>query len=363
MDEPLVRYVSTADGVSIAYWRLGHGPPLVQLPPLPHSHIRAEWEVPALRRAYELASAEMTVVRYDGRGTGLSQRDIERFSLEEMLLDLDAVVEALGAGSVAIHGAGNSGAIAIAYAARCPERVSHLLLWSPVVDGSVPANSPQLRALSGLLDSDWEMFVQTAAHTFVGWSEPETASQFAEVIRAGITPEMLKALLPAIHGLNVRDELPLVRCPTLVMHRPGIGVYPPGTMERVAARIPGAQMALFDGDSAVPCVGDWRAIVRRIVNFLDLPETGRGRAGRALRLLSMKSETLTPREREIVELVVLGLTNREIAEELCLAEKTVENHVGRILVKLDLPSRTRLAAYAVERGLAGTAAPRAASRD
>src|SRR3990172_7783639 len=95
MDGPLVRYVSTADGVSIAYWKLGQGPPLVQLPALPHSHIRMEWETPEWRRGYELAAAERTMVRYDGRGTGRSQRDVEHFSLETMIADLDAVLNYL----------------------------------------------------------------------------------------------------------------------------------------------------------------------------------------------------------------------------------------------------------------------------
>jgi len=72
MDLPLVRHVTTTDGVSIAYWTLGEGPPLVDLPPLPHNHIRLEREFPEMRRGYELAAAERTVVRYDGRGTGLT---------------------------------------------------------------------------------------------------------------------------------------------------------------------------------------------------------------------------------------------------------------------------------------------------
>ncbi|MBI2913790.1 MAG: alpha/beta fold hydrolase [Chloroflexi bacterium] len=358
MDGPLVRYVSTADGVSIAYWTLGQGPPLLQLPPLPHSHILKEWEIPAQRRMFEMAAAERTFVRYDGRGTGLSQRDVEDFSLESMLLDLDAVVDELDAESVALEGVYNTGAVAIAYAARYPERVSRLILWCPVVDGSIPRDNPQLHALRGLLETNWELFTQTVAHALIGWSEPDTSRQFAEVVRAGITQSTLLALVSAIHGWNVWEELPRVRCPALVLHRPDNPLVPEGTIERVAAAIPHAQLALFEGNSPTPYVGDWRAIARAIGGFLGLTLAARaGATGRrALRLLSMKNEALTPREREIVDLVVRGLTNRQIADELYLSEKTVGNHVGRILVKLDLPSRTRLAAYAVEHGLTGKSA-------
>lgn len=353
MDRPLVRYVSTGDGVSIAYWSLGQGPPLVQLPALPHSHIRMEWEIPEWRRGYELAAAERTMIRYDGRGTGLSQRDVDDFSLEAMIADLDAVLSDLHAEEVALFGVSNTCPVAIAYTARYPERVSDLILWCPVVDASVHRSNPMLQAARQVMETDWEMFSETVAHSLLGWSEPDAARRYAELIRAGITQKTALALVPALHTFNVWDEVPLVRCRTLVLHRPEMSLLPPGTAERVAATIPDAQLALFDGNSSAPYIGDWRAIVRTIARFLGmtLAATAGTTGRRTLRLLSMRNGSLTPRERQVVELVVRGLTNRRIADELFLAEKTVENHVGRILAKLDLPSRTRLAAYAVEQGL------------
>jgi DNA-binding CsgD family transcriptional regulator/pimeloyl-ACP methyl ester carboxylesterase len=353
MEAPLVRYVTTADGVSIAYWAVGKGAPLVQLPALPHSHIGIEWEQPEWRRGYELAATARTIVRYDGRGTGLSQREVDDFSLEALLADLDAVVNDLGSEQVALYGVVNTCPVAIAYAARYPARVSDLILWCPVVDGSVHLANPQLRAARQVMETDWEMFSETVAHSLLGWSEHEAARRFAELIRAGITQATIRALVPALHKLNVRDELPRVRCRTLVLHRPALPLLPPGAAERVAAAIADAQLALFEGGSSAPYVGDWRAINRAVMTFLRMaPATSPGKAGRrALRLLAMKSESLTRREREVVDLVVRGMTNRQIAQELFLAEKTVGNHIGRILTKLDLPSRTRLAAYAVEHGL------------
>lgn len=358
MDGPLVRYVSTADGVSIAYWKLGQGPPLVQLPSLPHSHIRMEWETPEWRRGYELAAAERTMVRYDGRGTGLSQRDVYDFSLEAMIADLDAVLGDLGAENVALFGVSNTCPVAIAYAVRYPDRVSDLILWCPVVDASVHRTNPMLQAARHVMETDWEMFSETVAHALVGWSEPEAARRFAGLIRAGITQETALALVPALHEFNVWDQLPRVHCRTLVLHRPGLPLLPPGTAERVAASIPDAQLALFEGSSSVPYVGDWRAIIRAIAGFLGmpLPASGAKTGRRALRLLSMENESLTPRERQVVDLVARGLTNRQIAEELYLSEKTVGNHIGRILVKLDLRSRTQMAVYAVEHGLTARSA-------
>jgi DNA-binding CsgD family transcriptional regulator len=229
------------------------------------------------------------------------------------------------------------------------------MLWCPVVDGSVHRANPRLRAARQVMETDWEMFSETVAHSLVGWSESDTARRFARLVRAGITQDTIRVMVPALHRLNVCDELPKLRCPTLVMHRPDLPLLPPGTAERVAAMIPNARLALFEGSSSVPFVGDWRAISRAVADFLGLSVTTTAtKSGRrALRLLSMKDESLTPRERQVVELVVRGLTNRQIAQELFLAEKTVGNHVGRILVKLDLRSRTQLAAYAVERRLVG----------
>jgi DNA-binding CsgD family transcriptional regulator len=211
-----------------------------------------------------------------------------------------------------------------------------------------------LQSARQIVSTDWVTFSETVAHGLVGWSETDAARRFAELIRAGINPETILVLVAALHKLDVWDQLPSVRCRTLVLHRPALALLPHSYAERVAAAIPQAQLALFEGSSAVPFVGDWRAIDRTVAEFLGiaLPPARASSGNRALRLLSMKSESLTPREREVVGLVVRGLTNREIAEELFLAEKTVENHIGRILVKLDLRSRTQLAAYAVKHGLA-----------
>lgn len=353
---PLVQYTATADGFSIAYWTLGEGPPIVQLPAIPYSHIALEWEQPRLRRTYDLLAAQLRLVRYDGRGLGLSQRDVMSFSLETMLADLDAVVNALDAPQVTLLGVINSGAVAIAYAARHPERVSQLVLWCPVVDGSVHVNNPRLQAVRQVLETDWELYTRTVAHSLLGWTESDAALQFAEYIRAGITQDTARQLVPEILKLNVWDDLPRVRCPTLILHRPTLPLFPTGVMERVAGGIPNAQLALMDGDSAVPWLGDWRALPRIVYRFLGLtPFSAAGRT-RALKLLSMRQQSLTSREREIVDFVVRGLTNRQIAEELFLSEKTVENHIGRILVKTDLPSRTRLAAYAIENGLVSKSA-------
>ncbi len=127
-----------------------------------------------------MAARVGTMVRYDGRGTGLSQRNVEDFSLEVLLADLDAVIADLDPPQVALSGVINSCPIAIAYAARHPERVSKLMLWCPIVDGSVHLENPRLKAARRVMDMDWETFSETMAQS--GW-----------LVRAGVGAQIRQA--------------------------------------------------------------------------------------------------------------------------------------------------------------------------
>jgi pimeloyl-ACP methyl ester carboxylesterase len=122
-----VAYVTTADGVRIAWATHGRGRPIVSMPPLPFRHIELEWESPEDGRWLERLAARHRLVQYDPRGMGLSDRNVTAYSLDALLLDLDAVVQSLPE-PPALFAAVNSGPLAIVYAARHPERVSHLVL-------------------------------------------------------------------------------------------------------------------------------------------------------------------------------------------------------------------------------------------
>src|SRR3972149_2255536 len=100
--EPRIQYAQTADGVSIAFWTIGEGKPLVVMPVMPFSHIQLEWQMPEYRHWYQRLAEGRKVVRYDGRGNGLSDRDVPGFSLDAFVMDLEAVVERLGVGSVGL---------------------------------------------------------------------------------------------------------------------------------------------------------------------------------------------------------------------------------------------------------------------
>src|SRR4030042_402023 len=127
--EPRIQYAQTADGVSIAFWTLGEGPPLVVMPNVPWSHIQLEWQWPGDRMWLERLVEKRKLIRYDARGCGLSDREVADCSLDAHLLDLEAVVQRLGLDRFVLLGFLDSGPLAIMYAARRPESVSRLVLW------------------------------------------------------------------------------------------------------------------------------------------------------------------------------------------------------------------------------------------
>src|SRR3972149_3188032 len=229
--EPRIQYAQTKDGMSIAYWTLGEGLPLVYMYLAGFSPIQLEWEVPAFRRAYERRAQKRMIVRYDSRGSGLSARDVTEYSLEADLLDLEAVVDCLDSERVALLPAGGNGPVAIAFAVPHPEQVSHLVLWCTYARASDLWESPQVKGLMGLLDTDWELATETAAHAVIGWSEGESSRKYAALMRESATPEALRAAWVASSEVDVTAILPEVRSPTLIVHRrhlpfPTMGAFP-----------------------------------------------------------------------------------------------------------------------------------------
>jgi class 3 adenylate cyclase len=265
--EPRIQYAQTADGVSIAFWALGEGMPFVEMPTIPVSHIQMEWQFPQWRRWYESLAQRRMVVRYDCRGAGVSDRDVSDFSLDAYALDLEAVVDRLGLERFALLSPIHSGPVAIAYAARHPERVSHLVLWHSWAV-THDAASPQLRALAGLRDTDWHVYSEAVAHTLLGWSEGEPAHRYAALMRECITQETMKTALGATAGFDVSAILPQVKAPTLVLHRRQLSWLSVDVARGLASRIPNARLALLEGESGAVFLGDTEAVMRALNQFM-----------------------------------------------------------------------------------------------
>src|SRR3989337_1350207 len=274
--EPRIQYAKTSDGVSIAFWTMGHGMPLVYMPPGMFSHIQLESQHPSTRHWYEALAKGRRLVRYDGRGTGLSQRDVTGFSLDSYLTDLEAVVGRLGLRTFALWGFGDSGPVAISYAARYPERVSHLLLWCTWARTSDP---PWIHALDELMRKDWEAYTETVAHGLLGWSAAEEAGRIAALIREAVTPETALAATRAGNELDAVGLLSSVRSPTLVLHRRQTRWPEVDVARGLSSRIPDSRLALLEGESPLPQLGDTESVLQAIDEFLgEGEETAAGTA-------------------------------------------------------------------------------------
>jgi class 3 adenylate cyclase len=263
--EPRIQYAKTADGVSIAFWTLGEGTPVVGMSDLPFSHIQLEWQDPGWRRWDERLAEKRKLVRYDGRGTGLSDRNVADYSVDAHMLDLEAVVERLGVQGFALLGLVNAAPVAVAYAVRHPEAVSHLVLWCPWAW----ARGARTGAFRALLERDWELFTESLAHAS-GLSTGEDAHSFAAYLRECTTPGVAHAIFNALAEFDVTTVLSLVRSPTLIFQRrEGLALTHGVEFARgLASGIPDARLVLLEGDSPAPWVGDMEAVLTAIDEFL-----------------------------------------------------------------------------------------------
>src|SRR3990172_9095506 len=216
-----VHYATTSDGVSVAYWAMGEGPALVIPPIIATSHLELEWQIPTRPAAYECLARGARVVRYDCRGMGMSQRDAIDFSLEAALADLEAVLARLDVERFALLLLPSAGDVALAYAARHPERVSHLIVWEGqmIQDDLDPPRSRQIRAIEPVMDADWDLYVRVRARIIAGW-DGSNAPLVEEILRATHTPASMKAMNVALLGADPSPFLGDVRAPAAARMAP-----------------------------------------------------------------------------------------------------------------------------------------------
>jgi len=280
--QPRIEYATTADGVSIAYTSVGNGIPLVNPPPaLPWSNIQEEWNIPEWRHYYDHLAESFRIIRYDNRGSGLSSRDFPgEIDLESHLRDLQAVVDRLELDTFVLYGLYFNAQIAIAYAARNPERVSHLILWCPVTSPADSARSAAVQeALDRLIELDYGLFTETLAHTTFGWDSGEAAHRMALYMQGSMNEETFRSCWRAEQEVDINHLLPLVQAPTLVIHRRDIQLLDIETSKRVASTIPNARLTVLPGVSLSPYMGDIKETLAIYAEFAGVdPEILREQA-------------------------------------------------------------------------------------
>jgi pimeloyl-ACP methyl ester carboxylesterase len=247
--EPRIQYATASDGVRIAFSVVGKGLPYVLMPTLPWSHIERMWKIPIIRRMLERSAEKRQIVQYDNRGSGLSERGIGDFSLEAHLMDLHAVVDHLGLERFDLSARQHSGPVAITYAARNPDRVSHLVLVNTYARASDYFSSQQ-QAVHELAEKDWGLFTETAARFGLGWNDEEMAKVLASLFRESVSQDVAVATYRAIVEFDTSSLLAQVSVPTSVVHAREFRYLDLEVSKGIAARIPGARLSIVEGSEA-----------------------------------------------------------------------------------------------------------------
>lgn len=250
-----IRFCQAHDGVQIAYARIGQGPQLVKTGNW-LTHLEYDLESPIWRHLYRELRKRYSLVRYDARGNGLSDWDIEDISIEAFVHDLEAVVDAAGIERFALLGISQGCAVAITYAVRHPERVTHLVLYGGFAQGSNrrmrnATEKEQAAAMLTLMRLGWgqenPMFRQLFTSQFIPGGTKEQADWFNEQQRISTSPENAVRIVSAVADLDVASLLASVSVPTLVMHARHDARVPFDAGRRMAAGIPGARFVPLEG--------------------------------------------------------------------------------------------------------------------
>lgn len=351
----IVRYCTTADGVRIAFERLGSGPPIVKSANW-MSHLDEDRDSPLWRHWLGLLTDGRQLTRFDGRGFGLSEREPADLSFEGMVADLEAVVDAARLERFPILGFCHGGPIAVAYAVRHPERVSALVLCGTYAQGRAvrnptPQDAAERELLLKLIGLGWGQdspaYRQVFATRAIPQAPAEALAAYCDIQRASATPQQAQRLTQLFWHIDVTAALPQLRCPVLVLHARRDDLVPFSQGQLLAQRINGARFVALDSGNHDLMADEpaWPVLADAVRSFLA------EHAGVPVRRDGRDLTVLTPREREVLDHIARGLDNEEIAAALFMSEKTVRNHVSAIFAKLDFSNRGRLIVWARDAGL------------
>jgi pimeloyl-ACP methyl ester carboxylesterase len=344
-----VRFAQSADGTRLAYAVVGEGFPLVRAA---HwlTNIDLDWQTPMWRPWFDALGARYRFYRYDSRGCGLSDRDAIDATLDVLVSDLEAVVDAAGLDRFALLGTSQGGAVSITYAVRHPERVSHLVLLGAFARGPLrcdptPSELENLYAQFKLIETGWGQdnpaFRQLFTNQFFPNATPEQVRSFNDLQRMSCDAPQAARIVRAFSDIDASACLAEVQCPTLVLHTRGDMCAPFSEGLRLASSIPGARLVPLETRSHVPTPGE--PSFDRMVEAIDA-FIGRSNRPEAF-------PQLTRREREILDHIARGQDNLQIAAHLELSEKTVRNHITAIFAKIGVENRGQAIVQAREAGL------------
>ncbi len=250
-----VQFCTAGDGVRIAYASVGSGPAVVKAANW-LTHLELDWDAPIWSPLFRELARDRFLVRYDERGNGLSDWDVNEITFDAFVTDLESVVDALGLERFALLGISQGASVSIEYAVRYPQRVSHLVLFGAYAAGwRIDATEELVRereAVMTLTETGWgrnnPAYRQIFSSTFMPGATPQELGWFNEFQRQTTSPANAVRFLSAFGDIDVRDRLQAVEVPTLVLHSRGDRRIPFEVGRDIAARIPNAQFVGLDSD-------------------------------------------------------------------------------------------------------------------
>lgn len=253
-----VRFCAAKDGVRIAYATVGAGPPLVKTANW-LNHLEYDWESPIWRHMFRPLAKDHTLIRYDARGNGLSDWAVKDWSLDALVADLEAVVDAAGVDRFPLLGISQGCAVSVAYAVKHPERVTKLVLYGGYSRGwrlgdkkqSVELGEAHITLTRMGWGRDNPAYRQLFTSLFIPTATPDQVDWFNEFQRITTSPDNAAHLLDALGDVDVRDIVGKVTTPTLVMHVRNDARVSLGSGRELAAGIPGARFVVLEGQNHI----------------------------------------------------------------------------------------------------------------
>jgi DNA-binding winged helix-turn-helix (wHTH) protein len=271
-----ITFARAADGVNLAIGRSGDGPVLLKTANW-LNHLEFDWQSPIWSPLFSRFAEKLCLVRYDGRGSGLADREVADISFDGFLRDLDAVTTTIKPERFALLGLSQGVAAAIAYAVKHPERVSKLILYGGYARGrnrsGDAADREKGQALLALMRQGWgaegSAFMRAFSSIYLPNGTAEQIRWFSEMQRMATSGENAARLRAACDDIDVADLLAQVRVPTLVIHARQDNVVPYAQGRAIAAAIPGAKFVTLETENHVPLPGDpaWEKLVSEILSF------------------------------------------------------------------------------------------------
>jgi len=263
--EQRVRFCKTPNAERMAYAVTGEGPPLVVAPGW-ISNLQLHWDAEGPRRFWESLSRHHSLIRYDKPGTGLSDRDVEDLDPEARVRDISALVDHLNLDKFSIFGWSEGGPLAVAYAARNPHRVDHIVLYGAFARWWVPAKA--VEPMIQMIRHQWGAGSAAMTALFVPSNDADQVAYWTQLQRDSASPQTAAKMLEENKTIDVREGAAQLACSALVLHRDKDQIVPVDNGRELAALIPESDFVLLSGENHLPWWGDTDALLRAADSFL-----------------------------------------------------------------------------------------------